>query len=215
MKQLQNLYDRKQIYLVEAARLSFFILKKSYDELIKTLREIEVNSRVNYEQSILSTQNVWQFVDYSYRLFMLMGQIPGLSQRDTRYQVAQRNSKPLDDARNFFQHLNSSVSKLEEKSYPLIGAIAWPSSDLKSSFVITMGTLPAGTQLATIAYDTWQKEFTPHIWLHFGNFAFNVSDCFSTMQKLNEYLNDWLKKLGALSANDGSPTFMAFGTKST
>jgi hypothetical protein len=189
MKSLKHLTDRKAVYRIEAARISFEVLSDSFNGLRQTLQGIS-GTECDVATALKAYKEAWQFVDYTFRFLAVVNQIRGLKHRDPRFVTAQQSMPEIERARNFVQHLSSGIPKLSDETYPILGALAWSSDGGQKSHVLSLGRLPKGTQFHTVAYDTHEGAYVKDVLLCVDTFVVRMDRAFSLAVGCYEYLND-------------------------
>ena len=117
---------RRQELFLDAIETSLVMAKVSYARLYQGLVQksnpTETNSLVDYPKVILL--DAWTFVDTINRLRILVSQMPGLKKnsRVTQFQKATESTEIL---RDFVQHVNAEIPKVENTGWPIWGSISW------------------------------------------------------------------------------------------
>lgn len=204
MKSLMKIDDRMSVYKIEAARFSFIMMEKSYQNLISTLRIIENESTPN-ESVVEAIMQVWQFVDMAFRFFRVFSEIRGIKHKDQRVVNCKKANAKLTQARNFIQHLNTMIPKVTEEIYPILGAISWASKNLNYSFVITLGTHPKGTSFHSLPYEKSKHKFMDDIALNVDTISVSIKEVYQAMQTANIYLSEFLVAENYLSNDELIP----------
>jgi hypothetical protein len=210
MKSLSQLTDRKAVYRIEAARISFQVLSDSFNDLRQTLQSIS-GTECDVPTALKVYKDAWQFVDYTFRFLAVVSQIRGLKHKEPRFASAQRSLPEIERARNFVQHLNSGIPTLSDKTYPILGALAWSEEGGQKSHVLSLGRLPQGTQFHTVAYDTHQGAYVDEVLLCVDTFTVSLGRAFSLAIGCHEYLCDWLASQSLLEGVNHQPTVMTAG----
>ena len=211
MKVLKNLSDRKNMYRIEAARVSYLICESSYNELRNLLTEFE-DRAPSFSDAIVALRLVWEFVDFAFRFLSVINQIKGLKHKEQAYQLAQDSKNNITKARNFFQHLNTSIPIAGDYIYPIAGAIVWPSRDRTKSYILSAGTIPNGTFLHSHKYDQQEQKYLDEVILNFDTFSVDIQDSYIKLSGAQKYLDEWLDEKNCLDDKDLDPTYLTFSS---
>jgi len=199
MKIIGNTEDRVMVYKIEAARFSWLIIEQAYKKLIENLKLL--TTEYTHDLALNTITTTWAIIDNSFRFLRLMEQLRGLKHKNI--QDALNYVEKIENFRNYIQHLNTEVNKLPEEIYPILGAISWPSNDLLESFAISVGTIPPGTIMNSLAFNVLTKKCQPDIIFNALNYSLNISELFKIINKTNNYLNEWLMENNFLINKDG------------
>jgi hypothetical protein len=153
MNKLQNITDKRSIYLIEAVRISYSISEHSYENLYQALHKFNDNEQ-KFDLSIYL--NAWSLIDSLHRFGDCIKNIRGFSHKDERYKRFSGHLSEINIFRNYMQHLSApktSSKLISDDTYPVMGALAW-SLDGSISRTIAYGTLPVGATFNTLGYDT-------------------------------------------------------------
>ena len=135
MKALKSLRDCKLVYRIEAVRISYEILSDSFASLRATLNGIDGKGCVR-QTALGAYKHAWLFIDYVYRFLTVVSQVRGLKHQDPRFVAAQRALVDVQKARNCVAPQLWNPPEVSNETYPILGALAWASSDGKTSHVL-------------------------------------------------------------------------------
>lgn len=207
MKFISSSLDRKEIYKIDAARYSYLIISLSFTELIDCLRKVEKDKK-SLSNGLTAIRLAWQFIDYGFRFSRLLRQIRNLKQNDPVYKISNRRLQNIEKARNFIQHLNSSIPKADYIMYPVLGAISWPSQDLQKSFTLSLGTFPSGTHFHSLAYDRHEQHYIDTINISIDTFSVNIKESYGLLSDCSAHFEAWLSSIGILTDIDAKPNII-------
>ena len=214
MKALQASLDRKQILVLDALRYSLMHERDVFRAVTRFLRRIgkmPFNSRPPDRLAIGALASAWQLIDNIYRIRGLLRQVKGLSQKSPQIQLFLRNTAGVDNFRNFFQHLDSSIAKLSGKSYPIMGVLSWVTHDPAMSCSLSLGHWTKDTHAHSLVVDTWTSSFVARIQLDAGNASIELANAHSSARKLSAFLERWLRTKNMLRDTELAASVMRFG----
>jgi hypothetical protein len=209
MKALNANSERKDIFRIDAARYSFLIIQSCFQDLTASLKFIENGDNSN-QLALQAFRAAWQIIDYTFRFCSLLSQLRGLKHSDTRFKRAERCYLEVEKARNYVQHLNTTIPVIPDESYPILGTISWPAQNKTTSITLSVGSHPKGTQFRSLIYDTVKGEFVNGIILNFETFGINILKIMDQVEAGYGYLNDWLIANDRLSNIESKPSIQTF-----
>lgn len=209
MKALNATCDRKEVFRIEAARYSFEIIQACFQDLYTSLQAIEQGD-TSSSQAIMAFRNAWQVIDYAHRYCTLLSQVRNLKHKDARYKTIERCQEKVGKARNYIQHLTTSIPNIPDESYPILGTLSWSSDSRRKSITLAIGSLPKGTQLHSLALDTKEFVFSSGVFIHFDSFNINLEKTVTQIKQGHTYLCEWLETNNLLSSVESAPSVLTF-----
>lgn len=209
MKALNANSERKDIFRIDAARHSFLIIQSCFQDLAASLKAIE-NGNDSNQQALLAFRDVWQIIDYAFRFCSLLSQIRGLKHSDVRFKQCEKCYTEILKARNYVQHLDTTIPTIPDESYPILGTISWSTQNRTKSITLSVGSHPKGTQFHSLIYDTVNGVFLNGIILNFETFGINILKTIERTKSGHEYLNEWLIANDRLSVIESKPSIFTF-----
>jgi hypothetical protein len=183
------------------------MLESSFNDFQLILNPINNKTEMTNEIGLSVFKSMWQFIDMGFRFGRMLGQIRGLKHKEIGYIKVEKAMIDVEKARNYIQHLNSQIPQLTSDTYPILGAISWPSKDLQVSYTLALGTLPPGTSFNSLSYDSKNKSFLPDIILFIDTFSVNLSKSYQLFCDGNACLSDWIITNGYSSDVDLQPSY--------
>lgn len=185
--------DRVLVYKIECARFSFALLEKSWEALRNSTRNICHRNEIDDKAALTLFSESWQLVDFATRLLNVLKTIPKINRKDSRYREFEKIGGLLTKVRNYIQHVDSETHKLKQTiSYPILGALAWGTSDGSASIAISLGTLPANTTFHTVAYDSHISKYLDEILLGVGSLTLSLSTLYAASCQVASLLEEHL-----------------------
>jgi len=213
MRALQVNLDSKQILILDALRYSLLAERQAYGRLTRSLRAVERSTkpRPSEHHALSALGSAWQVIDMTYRARDLISQISGLSQRTPECQVFVRETAVIEDFRHFFQHMNSSISKLTKASDPIMGVLMWASGDRKTSYTMSVGHWTKGMESTSIALDTQTWEFVPRIQLSAAAMEVDLNRINERSRQVSKFVEKWLTSRSLLQRAMTGASLFKFG----
>jgi hypothetical protein len=213
MKSIGNIKDQSQILIIDAIRLSFEIEKTLYSKFWRSLRlleKVEDNLPPRPSQVINSIQYVWEIIDTVNRIRGLIIYVKGLSHNSNEYQLFSKNTKSIEDFRNFYQHLNTEIPKIAEPANPIIGVISWVTKDQNKSKTITYGSIISGNSFHSLAVDTWTNKFACNLEFSSDQLSIDLEYVHKKLKDFAQFFNEWLITNNYLLEKEMIPSNVSF-----
>jgi hypothetical protein len=213
MKTIKNVSDQKQILVIDALRLSLEIEKTMNSRLWRILRRIEKLDDRSHPKPIDVLNSIglaWQIIDTTHRIRGLAEQVRGLSHKLPEYQLFQRNTTRTEAFRNFFQHLNSEIPKLPDKTNPIIGLLSWVTKAPNKSRTIVFGTFPKGGNFHSLAVDTWTGQFANRLEFTGGQMNIDMDSIHREVTRFRLFFEEWLRNHQYLGESELIPSVLSF-----
>jgi hypothetical protein len=213
MKTLSNISNQKQVLVIDALRLSLEIEKTMNARLWRILRNIEKLDDASHPKPIEVLNAIglaWQIIDTTHRIRGLAEQVRGLSHKLPEYQLFQRNTVRTEAFRNFFQHLNSEIPKLPDKTNPIIGVLSWVTKNPNKSRTIVHGTFPKEGGFHSLAVDTWTDQFASRLEFSGGQMNIDIDKVHFEVTRFKKFFEHWLIDNQYLGENDLLPSVLSF-----
>ena len=206
MKALQNFQRNQHLLVVDALRYSLVLENKAFQSLLETLALIESNddgiSIPDEELVLIAIRDSWQIIDFVHRIRGLISQAPGLPQKTPAVQLFKRHTIDVEGFRNLYQHLNSSIAKIQGNTNPIMGVISWVFKDPSKSLSLNVGTGAEGLEVSSIAIDIHSGKFAQNLLFAAGKKEIDLEKLHLECVRLSNFLNSWLAELGHLKDED-------------
>ena len=203
--------DRINTYKIEAARFSYLMFRTSWALLQAEVGTVTRAEDLNEPKALAITAAAHAAVDHGMRFCNLVTQIKGMKKSDPGLAAIYSIKKSLEDVRNHIQHVDQSAHKSDPETYPILGAIAWPSADGKWSFTTSLGTNPHGTTFNTLSFDQELQRYVGGITLSVGKYDLQFERIAPALEAGEAQLTRWLAAKKHLSDNELAPTAASMG----
>lgn len=210
MKSIINAESKIQVFRIESARISFELMADSLSDLKLALRELENNPK-SFSFGKTATRRVWEFIDWAFRFGSVISQLKGFRHKDPRFKNYELIHRDIENARNFIQHLNSSIPDLPGVSFPVLGAVLWSSEDRNTSFAFALGTLAPGTEINSLGFEISVGKYVDNIAISYESKTLVLNLVYQTANSVNEYLNEWIANSHFIGDDDLLPTILSVG----
>lgn len=128
LRQLPVETDPRLVLFVDGIRYSMETLELTHSRLLSTLESISgfQNDKPKLSQMIAEAiSDAWGMVDSAHRLRELVQQMPRLKKSEPDVQLLIRETKAVEDLRNFAQHFRTGIDGFVSKRLPLWGTLSW------------------------------------------------------------------------------------------
>lgn len=217
MKRLINIEDRKQLFIIDAIRYFFVELIHTFAQIQKGLTDIEkklnCKETLSEEETLHIISACWRTIDTMFRIWGLLGQVRGLSQKSPELQIFYRKISKVENFRHFYQHLNTEIPNLPEDSGPILGYVSWKSSDPKLGLTLAVGTIPSNTNLYSVAYDRTINEMVNETLFVAGTLSIDLNPLPAACEKVRNFFNTWLESKGYLAEESTHVSTFKFGIR--
>jgi len=210
MKALEDT-DRINTYKIEAARFSYLMFQNAWDLLQTEVATVLALSDLNESKAVAISAAALAAVDHAMRFCNVLTQIKGMKRSEPGITAVYRIKKAIEDVRNHIQHIDQSAHKADARTYPILGAVSWPSADGRRSFTTSLGTVPEGTMFHTLSFDQELGRYVGGITLSVGKFDLELERIMPALQAGEDQLARWLAAKGHLSTNDLQPSSASMG----
>jgi hypothetical protein len=194
----------RQILFFDGIRYSIDMVDMAHQRLVGTLYDLTKNCTSHSDEPIATkfitaTQDAWSIIDSVHRLRMLIGQSPGFKQNTPDYQLFFRGTAKITDLRNFIQHLDQNIPKLESQNIPVWGALSWITvldPNCKSCFTCTLLTGTIFKSMEELLVNPIGKKIEipiDHITLAANGYTISLSDVMRSIQRITRYVESGLK----------------------
>jgi hypothetical protein len=209
-----KLPDRTDVFLIDGVRFSFQIERQAFARMSRAMRAVErvPKGKVPGDAVALSALgSAWTIVDAVHRIRGLIAQVRGLTHRSTEMQLFFRAASPVEEVRNFLQHLSSAVPKLGEGSVPLMGQLRWGSQKSGQSVALSVGHWTQDTYGLSLAVDLRTMQLVNNIQFAVAEISVDLRDLHERCRRLADLFEGWLKANNLLSDADTRPSTIRFG----
>lgn len=169
---------------------------------------VESGATLSEEDSLRTINFGWEIIDIVYRVRGLLGQIKGLKQNTPELQIFYRAIEAVEGFRHFYQHLNSEIPLVSEGSGPVLGYLSWRTRNPKLGLTVAVGTLPKGTQMASLAWDRVKNEIVDETLFVAGTLSIDLKVVTDACVKIEGFFNGWLDSKGFLGKEESRVSTM-------
>jgi hypothetical protein len=152
-------------------------------------------------------------VDVVNRVRVLLPHVRGLRQKAPEVQVFLRAVAPVEDIRNFLQHLSPAIHKLAGDSVPLMGQLRWRERAGRDSVSLSVGHWTQGTLGLTLAFDMRKGELADEVRFAVADLSTDLAEVHVRCRALSAFLESWLADSGMLGPGKTRPSTGRFGVR--
>jgi hypothetical protein len=214
MKALIGSLSRRDIFVLDALRVSLLNEKLAYARLLRSLAVIArlpLGARPTNARACTSLATAWQLVDEVHRIRGLVRQVYGLPHRTPAVQIFLRETAGVEQFRNFFQHLNSSIGSLSGKSFPIIGVLSWSTSDSRHSCSLAFGHWTKETHAHSLVWDMQTMSFIQSLQFDAADLSLAMGNVHARARSFSRFFERWLRKEKLVDERDVASSLMRFG----
>ncbi len=139
--------SRRQELFFDGIEISVEMAKVCYSRLYNDILEYSKNSAEKKDQPITQSTillDSWSLIDLLNRLRILITQTPGLK-KTTFVKAFLQKLNSIEFYRDFVQHINGEIPKVEDSGWPIWGSLSWvyaPREALEQKLVFSLTMIP-------------------------------------------------------------------------
>lgn len=195
---------RQLLLCLDGLRYSCAIVDMCHKRALKTLRTFEASPEQGSPTAAVVEvlADVWSIVDATQRVRQLLNQVPLLKQTTPDLVLFMKTTSTVEQLRDYMQHLNQELGKLETERPPLLGAISWVSED---DPLRTLTLMPSNPRIAHSAlglvFAAHEGRYVRRFEMSAGDAQLDVDDVVRRVKTLDDFLCNWVD---CLTFSDGS-----------
>lgn len=134
----------KEVYLLDAIRLSIDVSGHSYEQLVEALKNAQADMNGPVDATYVF-QLAWTLVDSANRLFGVLRELDNYSQIGG-FDAIFKHKDDIKKLRDCVQHLNGRLDMLVSKKLPIMGVLGWSSGSSKADIAAKFYSLTYGSE---------------------------------------------------------------------
>jgi hypothetical protein len=203
--------NRLEAYKIEAIRYTYVFATNANENLKTALNKMD-SSEINEPDVITALSSCWQIIDNSFRFLRLLQQVKGIRKKEIWMASVAKLDPSVEKFRNYIQHINSHVPRIQPEIYPILGVISWPSKNNQQSNSASMGGNPTGTMINTLSFDTSIGEYLPGIIFNADVFKIDISNLMKSLQLIRDGFDNWLSENSLFGDGENRASFTKMGS---
>jgi hypothetical protein len=194
---------RPLLLYLDGLRFACAICASGYNRAVLSLRNFEREpiAAVTAEQAIAVLADLWSVVDAAHRVRILVTKMPYRKAISSEYEIFERNTRVVEELRNYIQHLDEEISRLEKNATPVWGSISWQGDrDPTISFTLIAGSTAVAQTHHSLVWDRLERKFVRPMEICVGTTIFDVLGVVKSVERLEGVLSRWC---ATFSGQDG------------
>jgi hypothetical protein len=184
---------RRLLLCLDGLRYSGAIVAACHQRISDNLRLFEgrLASGISTADAVQVVSDVWSLIDAARRFRIIVDQSP-IPRQDPMFRIFSDATAGVENLRQYVQHINREIGKIEPTAPPLWGALSWVSfTDPSMCLTLLTGSQHIAQSAVGIAFDTHAGVFVRRIEFSVGATRIDVDEIANRILAVDSAIRTW------------------------